>query len=140
MWHHIGSSSSRSLLVGTARVLFAMLAAPLGAWLGLHGGESLTGLIASLTGHTVAALKDMLIWSSVSGGAAGAAAGVWLALWLTRAGRGPQRIALVALGIVALEGAALMLVSYDWAKRSALPRVEYRRPAMPGSDNSGSRG
>lgn len=117
---------SRSQWLGLARAILAVPLAVAGGWLGLQLGEALAYAIAALTDRDIAELKDMLIWSYLAGGAVCAVASVWLMLWLTRAGRLWQRMALIALGIVAIQGAAMMLISFDWPKSSGRPVVEYQ--------------
>jgi hypothetical protein len=112
MQDHVMEPPSRRLLLGAARTVVAVPAAVGGCWLGLRAGEMLVHAVAGLTGCSIAQLKDMLVWSSLSGGVMGAVAAIWLTLLLTRAGRLSQRLALAALGIALLQGAAMMLISF----------------------------
>jgi hypothetical protein len=114
-----------SLKFRLLRHVLAIYAAVVAGWLGLRGGSALIDAIAALTDRDIAELKDMLIWSSLSGAAVGALLGVWLVLRLTRASREAQKITLFALAIAFACGAVLLLVSYDWPKSSGRPVVQY---------------
>jgi hypothetical protein len=102
-----------------------------GGFLGFHGGRLLAYAIAALTDRDIAALKDMLIWSTMAGVAVAATACVWLALTLMRSGAEGRRVALGALAVAVLFDAGLMLATFDWAKSSGRPVVlfELRLPA-----------
>jgi hypothetical protein len=112
MQDHVMEPPSRALLLAAARTIAAVPAAVGGCWLGLRAGEMLAHAVAGLTGCSIAQLKDMRVWSGLSGGVMGAVAAIWLTLWLTRADRMSQRLALAALGIALLQGAAMMLISF----------------------------
>src|SRR5262245_22849040 len=99
---------------GIVRVVLALIAAAAGGALGMGGGSWLAYAIAALTDQDIATFKDMLIWSMLAGTAVGAIAGVWLALFITRASRGAQQAALIVLGVALSCGAMLMLATFDW--------------------------
>jgi hypothetical protein len=128
-----------SLKFRLLRHILAIYAAVAAGWLGLRGGSALINAIAALTDRDIAELTDMVVWSSLSAGAVGALAGVWLVLLLTRASREAQTITLFALAIAFACGATLLLVSYDWPKSLGRPVVQFelQLPAgMPLPDRS----
>ncbi len=109
-----------------AAILFcALFAAAAGGFAGAQLGQSLSDAIAWLTDRDIAELKDMLIWSAISGSAIGATAGFWIVMVLTPTTRWIRRIALVAFGSCGLGGTAMMIAAYDWPKSSGHPVVHY---------------
>jgi hypothetical protein len=122
------------------RHALVLVAAIAGGWLGVHGGSALAYGIAHLVDHDIAMLKDMLIWSSLSGAPVGAMAGVWLALTFARASAEARRLALVGLAVAVFAGSALILASYPWPKSSGTPVIEFvlRLPAGMSAPDRGA--
>jgi hypothetical protein len=124
------------------RIALAVVAAIPGAWIGIAATNALVYAIAALTDRDIAELKDMLIWSMITGLLAGGLAAIWLVLWLTSAGKWAQRVALIPLCIAALGGGAITVAAFDWPKSSGTPIIQYqlRLPAgapLPERDKIG---
>ena len=124
------------------RIALAIVAAIPGAWIGIAASNALVYAIAALTDRDIAELKDMLIWSMITGLFAGGLAAIWLVLWLTSAGKWAQRVALIPLCIAALGGGAITVAAFDWPKSSGTPIIQYqlRLPAgapLPERDKIG---
>lgn len=114
------------LLAAAGRVLLVAAAAAAGGALGLSYGDRLGYALAALVDRDPAELKDTLIWGIIGSSATLAAAGAWLALWVSGAGVRWRRGALVVVAVVALVSAGLMAAAYDWPKSEGVPVIEYQ--------------
>jgi hypothetical protein len=121
------------LIVWLIRIALAIPAAIVGGGFGLMAGEAFAYLVAALTDRDIGALKDMLIWSNLTGCAICSLVAVWLVLRYTEAGRWAQRSALTAAGVAAIGGVSLMIASFDWPKRSGNPIIQYELRLPAGS-------
>ena len=97
-------------LVWLMRIVLAIPAGIVGGEVGLMAGEALGYGIAAATGRD--SLKDMLIWSNITGGLVCALLAIWLVLRFTGAGTWPQRGVLAAAGLAAIAGTALMVANF----------------------------
>ena len=113
------------------RFALSCVAALIGGIAGMYAGAALGHFVARVVGRDPAELKDMLVMGLLFGILLGGAAGVWLALVLTRAHIAARRVALVVLALTALCQAGMMYSAYPAPKTSGHPLVDYelRLPA-----------
>jgi hypothetical protein len=77
--------------------------------------------------------KELLLASAFSGGVLGAAAGIWLALALTNAGKGWLRGALLLFGAAVVGSIAMIASAYHWPRSSGPLLVQYELRLPPGT-------
>jgi len=98
------------LIVWLIRIALAIPAAIGGGVLGLMAGEALAYLITASTGRD--SLKNMMIWSNITGCVVCALLAIWLVFRFTGAGKWAKRAVLAVAGVAASGGGLLMIANF----------------------------